>query len=101
MVAALEEMAFEVVSVERGPATEGIDISSAVGLAIDGLAPYPHTPWVGPPSLADRVRRFAAITAALPVLAVAGIVDTIKDGRLRRPGVTDPGNAYRVVARRI
>jgi hypothetical protein len=43
----------------------------------------------------------AVIAAALPVLAVAGIADTIKDARVRRPGVTDPGNAYRIVARRI
>jgi hypothetical protein len=94
-------MAFEVVSVERGPATEGLDLSSSVALAIDGLAPYPHTPWRGPPSPVDRARRGAVIAAALPVLAVAAAVDTIKDARLRRPGVTDPGNAYRVVARRI
>jgi SAM-dependent methyltransferase len=101
MVAALEEMAFEVVSVERGPATEGLDASSSVALAIDGLAPYPHTPWVDPPTGADRARRAAVIAAALPALLVAGVVDTVKDARLRRPGVTNPGNAYRVVARRI
>jgi hypothetical protein len=94
-------MAFEVVSVERGPATEGLDLSSSVALAIDGLAPYRHTPWIAPPTPADRVRRFGVIAAALPVLAVAGLVDTIKDARVRRPGVTDPGNAYRIVARRI
>jgi SAM-dependent methyltransferase len=101
MVEALEEMAFEVVSVERGPATEGLDMASSVALGIDGLAPYPHTPWAAPPTPLARARRFAVIAAALPVLAVAGIADTIKDARVRRPGVTDPGNAYRIVARRI
>jgi hypothetical protein len=94
-------MAFEVVSVERGPATEGLDIASSVALAVDGLAPYPHTPWVPPPTPLARIRRCAVIAASLPVLAVAGIADTIKDARIRRPGVTDPGNAYRIVARRI
>jgi SAM-dependent methyltransferase len=101
MVAALEDMAFEVVSVERGPATEGLDAVSSVALAVDGVAPYGPTPWVGPPSPADRLRRTAAMVAAAPVLAAATVVDAVKDARLRRPGTTRPGNAYRVVARRI
>jgi SAM-dependent methyltransferase len=101
MVTALEDMAFEVVSVERGPATEGLDLVSSVALAVDGLAPYGPTPWIAPPSLAARLRRVAVMAAAAPALAAATVVDTVKDARLRRPGTTAPGNAYRVVARRV
>jgi SAM-dependent methyltransferase len=101
LVAALEGMSFEVVSVERGPATEGLDLSSAVSMAMDGLAPYPHTPWGPTPTVAAQARRFGVMTAAVPALAVAGLADLVKDAWVRRPGTTDPGNAYRVVARRI
>jgi SAM-dependent methyltransferase len=101
LVAALEGMSFEVVSVERGPATEGLDLSSAVSMAMDGLAPYPHTPWGPTPTAASQARRFGVLTAAVPALAVAGLADLVKDAWVRRPGTTEPGNAYRVVARRL
>jgi hypothetical protein len=101
MVTALEDMAFEVVSVERGPATEGLDLVSSVALAVDGLAPYGPTPWIAPPNLAARLRRVAVMAAAAPALAAAAVVDAVKDARLRRPGTTASGNAYRVVARRV
>ncbi len=41
------------------------------------------------------------LAAAAPALVVAAALDTVKDAWLRRPGTTRPGNAYRVVARRL
>jgi hypothetical protein len=43
----------------------------------------------------------AALAVGLPVVGVAALVDGVKDAGLRRPGVTAPGNAYRLVARRL
>jgi hypothetical protein len=101
LVEALESMAFEVVSVERGPATEGFDLTSALAQAVDGLAPYPHVPWVAPPTGAGRAKRAGLLAAMLPALVATAVVDAVKDAAARRPGQTKPGNAYRVVARRI
>ncbi|HEV3497727.1 MAG TPA: class I SAM-dependent methyltransferase, partial [Actinomycetes bacterium] len=100
LVAALEQEGFEVVSSERGPASEGLDLSSAVFLAVDERLRSPDLPWLPRPSAAHRATRLVALTAALPVLALAAASDTIKEARYRRPGSTTPGNAYRVVARR-
>jgi SAM-dependent methyltransferase len=101
LVAALEREGFEVVSSERGPASEGLDLSSAVFLALDERLRSPELPWLPRPSAAHRATRLAVMTAALPVMAVAAASDTIKDARDRRPDSKGPGNAYRVVARRL
>jgi hypothetical protein len=47
------------------------------------------------------VRRFAVLGGVIPVLVVTAAADAAKDAWLRRPGATAPGNAYRVVARRL
>ena len=100
LVAALEETGFEVVGVERGPAGEGMDLASAVGFWVSRAGPDPRSPWRPPPTAATWARRVAVLAVALPALALAAAADVVKDARLRRPGTTRPGNAYRVVARR-
>jgi SAM-dependent methyltransferase len=101
LVAALEDTGFEVVAVERGPAGEGMDLASAVTFWVNRAAPDPRSPWRPPPTFGGRARRVAVLAAAAPALVVAAALDTVKDARLRRPGTTRPGNAYRVVARRL
>jgi SAM-dependent methyltransferase len=98
--AELREQGFDVVSVERGPATEGMDIATAVAMYASKVARNPMVPWLPPPSLARRLGRPFLLTASLPFIAAAALVDVVKDAGLRRPGTTTPGNAYRVVARR-
>jgi ubiquinone/menaquinone biosynthesis C-methylase UbiE len=100
LIAALDENGFDVVSVERGTASEGMDITSAVTFWVNRTAPDPRAVWLPPPSLAGRAKRLGVLAAAVPAVAVAALVDLVKDARLRRPGATTPGNAYRVVARR-
>ena len=100
LVAALDENGFDVVSVERGTASEGMDITSAVTFWVNRAAPDPRAVWRPPPSLAGRARRLGVLAAAVPAVAAAALVDVVKDAWLRRPGSTTPGNAYRVVARR-
>ncbi len=100
LVAALDDVGFDVVSVERGPAGEGMDITSAVTFWVNRAAPDPRSPWRPPPTFVDRARRAVVLTAAVPACAVAALVDVVKDAPLRRPGTTAPGNAYRVIARR-
>jgi trans-aconitate methyltransferase len=100
LIAALDENGFDVVSVERGTASEGMDITSAVAFWVNRTAPDPRAVWLPPPSLAGRAKRLGVLAAAVPAVAVAALVDLVKDARLRRPGATTPGNAYRVVARR-
>jgi SAM-dependent methyltransferase len=101
MVAALGEAGFEVVSSERGPASEGFDLASAVYLALEERVHSPDLPWLPAPTTAYRAKRLALVAAALPPMALAGIIDLVKDSLHRRPGSTDIGNAYRLVARKL
>ena len=100
LVAALDDIGFDVVSVERGPAGEGMDITSAVTFWVNRAAPDPRSPWRPRPTMTARARRVAVLAAAVPACAVAALVDVVKDAPVRRPGATAPGNAYRVIARR-
>ena len=97
LVAALGAEGFEVLSVERGPATMGGDLFNAVGLVLQHLVRSPHLPWLPEPSLAHRVARVALYGAAVPAMLVTKLADEVKDARL---GPGDAGNAYRIVARR-
>ncbi len=97
LLAELDRVGFEVVSVERGPATMGGELFNSIGLVLQHLARSPHLPWLPVPSLAHRAGRVALYGAAVPAMVVAKIADEIKDARL---GPDDIGNAYRVVARR-
>src|SRR5918998_2534747 len=100
LVAALEDIGFDVVSVERGPAGEGMDLTSAVTTWVNRIAPDPRSPWRPAPTAGARARRMAVLGASVPAWAVAALVDVVKDAPLRRPGTSAPGNAYRVIARR-
>ena len=97
LVAELGRIGFEVVSVERGPATMGGELFNAVGLVLQHLVRSPHLPWLPVPSRAHRVGRVALYGAAVPAMLVTKIADEVKDAML---GPDDIGNAYRVVARR-
>lgn len=97
---ALGEMGFEVVSVERGPATMGGDLVMSGIHLLHRLAPSNENPWRPAPSPARRAIRPATMAAAAPFLAVAGLADLAKDAWARRPGSTSVGNAYRIVARK-
>ena len=101
LVGALGQAGFQVVSVERGPATEGFDLATGVLFALNERVPNPDLPWLPPTSRRRRAARVAALAVGLPVVGAAALVDGVKDAGLRRPGVTAPGNAYRLVARRL
>lgn len=100
LIEVLEGSGLEVVSVERGAATLGAELTLALLLAIENLAPSPHLPWLPAPSLADRVKRNALCSVAVPAFVATVVVDQIIEARLRRPGTTRPGSAYRLVARK-
>ncbi|HET6772016.1 MAG TPA: class I SAM-dependent methyltransferase [Acidimicrobiales bacterium] len=100
LVAALDDQGFDVVSVQRGPAGEGLDVASAVAFWVNGTAPTRASRWLPPPTARRRARRAATVAAAVPLLVVAAAVDLVKDAWARGPGSAAPGNAYRVVARR-
>lgn len=101
LVTGLSEAGFEVVSVERGPATMGGDLVMGGVAFLQSRFPSPHVPWTPPDSATRQVARVAATAAAIPLLAAAAAVDEARDAWLRRPGSTGIGNAYRVVARRL
>jgi len=96
LVAELARAGFEVLSVERGAATLGFDLTGAVAFGLQHLVPSPHFPWCPPTPPAERLERLAVVGAALPLLAAAAVVDAVKDA-LPRPDRI--GNAYRIVAR--
>jgi SAM-dependent methyltransferase len=97
LVAHLGGLGFEILSVERGPATMGGDLFNAVGLVLQRHVRSPHLPWLPTPSLAHRAGRVALYGAMVPAMLVTKVADEAKDARL---GPDDVGNAYRVVARR-
>jgi hypothetical protein len=99
--AALEETGFEVVSVERGEANMGgLDLGAASGLFVAELAGQPPSPWRPAADAGNPLRRVAVTAAATPFLIVALLADFAQDAWLRGPGKANPGNTYRVVARR-
>lgn len=101
MVAAVQDVGFDVLSVERGPATMGGDLYNAVGLWLQSRARSPHLPWLPEPDGAHKAKRLALYAAALPALAATKVADAVKDNvRRARGDRSSPGNAYRLVARR-
>ena len=101
MVAAVEDVGFDVVSVERGPATMGGDLYNSIGLWLQEVVRSPHLPWLADPGAAHRAKRLALYTAAIPGLLVTKVVDQVKDAvRRKRGDKSSAGNAYRIVARR-
>jgi SAM-dependent methyltransferase len=98
LATALAESGFEVVAVERGPASMRAELTCAVMLGVHRLSRSPHVPWLPPASPTQRAARLGVLAAALPALAVSLVADRVMEARL---GPDDIGNAYRVVARRI
>lgn len=101
LVTGLAEAGFEVVAVERGPATMGGDLVMGGVAFLQSRFPSPHVPWTPPDSASRQVARVAATAVAIPFLAAAAAVDEARDAWLRRPGSSGIGNAYRIVARRL
>ena len=101
MVAAVTDVGFDVLSVERGPATMGGDLYNSIGLMLQTVVRSPHLPWLPKVSAGYRARRLALYTAAIPALLVTKVADLVKDGTRRQRGDrSSAGNAYRLVARR-
>lgn len=100
MVKALGEVGFDVVSVERGPATMGGDLFNSIGLVLQERARSPHLPWLPTVSFGHRVKRGAMYVGSLPALAVTKVADEIKDTLRRSRPESSAGNAYRIVSRR-
>jgi hypothetical protein len=88
---------FTVLDRHRGAANQGGDLTGAVYLAINRVAPPLDVPWRPPSTAARRAHRAATLTAALPVLAAAAALDRSL-GALARGGVP-LSNAYRILAR--
>jgi len=101
MVAAVTDVGFDVLSVERGPATMGGDLYNSIGLMLQTVVRSPHLPWLPKVSAGYRARRLALYTAAIPGLLVTKVADEVKDTvRRGRGDRSSAGNAYRLVARR-
>jgi SAM-dependent methyltransferase len=100
LIAALQDSGLEVVSVERGPATTGGDLSFACLLALQERAPGAGLPWLPRPTPVQRVKRLAMLAVGGPLFGVLLMVDYMRDSRLRGPAKSKPSNAFRIVARR-
>jgi SAM-dependent methyltransferase len=101
LIAELEKVGFDVVSVERAAASEGGDLIMAASFLAQRLAGHGRVvPWLPPPSILHRLRRAAVLTASVPLIALASIVDGFKEPWQKRPGSETAGNAYRLVARK-
>jgi SAM-dependent methyltransferase len=101
LMGALRDEGFDIVSVDRAAAHIGGNLLLGLGQAVERLAPSPHHPWCPRPPAGTRVRRIAVLAAAAPLAAVSAATDAVMDGVLRRRGGTRPGDAFRVVARRL
>ena len=97
LIAALEAEGFDLLSVERGGAHMGADITLATTLFVQSHAPSPHYPWRDPPNWTQPFRRLGLMAAAGPFIAAAIVSDLTKDAFLKPD---HSGNTYRVIARR-
>lgn len=96
LVLALRERGFDVVAVDRGSAHQPADLTGALALAVNALAPNPRQPWLrAAPSVLRAVRHHTLLTAALPFFLVTLVLDQLLGLAVRRG---NGGNAYRVLA---
>jgi SAM-dependent methyltransferase len=96
--AALADRGFTVVASERGTVHQPVDLSYAVMLLAQRLAPAGALPWDPPPTTARRVGRAATYGALLPLAGAAMALDhALVPLVRRRPQLA---NAYRVLARK-
>jgi SAM-dependent methyltransferase len=101
LAAAVDEAGFEVLSVEH--VTLRGEFLNSLGLALQHAARSPHLPWLPDPGLAHRVKRIAIYIAALPLVALAKLVDVVREKPFQqnlRLDTDQPTMAYRIVARR-
>jgi SAM-dependent methyltransferase len=98
LLAELETMGFEVLSVERGGPSFGSDLTVGLLFWAQSVSRSTLAPWLPPPTAADRVRRAAVFGALVPALVVAQIVDRVDVARVKKTDAVS--NVYRVVARR-
>jgi SAM-dependent methyltransferase len=94
----LEELGFTVVLEQHAEAHIPADLVAAVWMALNAAAPKESLPWLPhPPSRLRRLIRTGVITAGLPMLSSAALVDRMIEPIGRRIGLS---NAYRVLARK-
>jgi SAM-dependent methyltransferase len=98
LTGALEDRGFDVVSVERGPAHQPVDLGFAMWLLVNRLAPHGDVPWQPKPGRAQRALRAATFAAFTPVMAGALATDHVLAPLMRQiPGAS---NTYRLLARK-
>jgi SAM-dependent methyltransferase len=96
LVHALEDRGFTILAVDRGAAHVPADVTCALALAVNAVAPDPKLPWLPHPVPAARRALHQVLgTAALPFFALTLAIDQLLALALRR---TRGGNAYRVLA---
>lgn len=96
LTACLGAAGLEVVEVDRGSAHGGTDLSGAVWLLMNQVAPQPGQPWNPPPKLSEKFVRAAAVVAGAPLLVGAYAVDQVLAPLERRAGLS---NTFRLLAR--
>ena len=93
----LEERGFSLVKVHRSEAHIRVDVSAAVYLFLEHLAPAPERPWLPRRGAAARALRMLTFLLGTPLI-VTGI---LLDNTLARLYVSATiGNAFRVLARK-
>ncbi|MGH9214319.1 MAG: methyltransferase domain-containing protein [Acidimicrobiales bacterium] len=95
---ALDGRGFTVVTTERGPAHQPLDLTFAVWLTFNRVAPAGDRPWNPRPTAAQRAGRAVAGAVAAPLLAGALAADQVVAPALRR--LPKLSNTYRVLARK-
>jgi SAM-dependent methyltransferase len=96
--AALVANGFTVVDVERGPAHQPVDLSFALWILCNRIAPPPPAPWLPPPTFVQRAARMAVFVGAGPFLAATLLIDHLLAPLTRR--ARRGSNTYRLLARR-
>jgi SAM-dependent methyltransferase len=98
LTAALEDRGFTMVSAERGPAHQAVDLAFSLWLVANRIAPAGDRPWNPRQTLAQRAGRAATWTVGTPLLAAALLTDQAIAPILRR--MPRMSNTYRVLARK-
>jgi SAM-dependent methyltransferase len=96
---ALAERGLVPVAEQRVTGRMKFDLTGGLVLALGQLSRDPDTPWAPrPPGVGRKVLRASAVVASVPLLTLAGILDTLLSIPLSR---SDAGVAYRVVSRKV
>ncbi|MGH3770092.1 MAG: class I SAM-dependent methyltransferase [Pseudonocardiaceae bacterium] len=99
LLAALTDRGFSPVTVQRGEANVGGDLTMGLILLLNICAPNPSLPWLAAEPARWRQRRHTTAWAVgRPLLVGAYLLDKLIDQVIHRTRST--GNAYRVLARK-